>query len=77
MRDDLDTRTTPATRDGIGAGTIAAIAAVILVVGALFFWPRDTNHSASTAPSTTVGQTRTAPAPAAPAPAPAAPAQTK
>jgi hypothetical protein len=75
MRDDLDTRTTPDTREGMATGTIAAIAAAILVVGALFFWPRDaTNPSASTAPSTTVGQTRTAPAPL---PSPAPPAQTK
>jgi hypothetical protein len=77
MRDDLDTRTTPPARVGMGAGTMAAIAAAILIIGALFFWPRDTNHSASTTPSTTVGQTRTAPAPAVPAPAPAAPTQTK
>jgi hypothetical protein len=75
MRNDIDDST---TRDGIGAGTLAAIAAVLLIVGALFFWPRDTNHSASsTAPGTTVGQTRTAPAPTAPSPAPAAPTQTK
>jgi hypothetical protein len=77
MRDDLDTRTTPAARAGMGAGTMAAIAAAILIIGALFFWPRDTNHSASTTPSTTVGQTRTAPASAVPAPTPAAPTQTK
>jgi hypothetical protein len=76
MRDDLN-RTTPATRDGMGMGTIAAIAAAVLVIGALFFWPRDANQSASNAPSSTVGQTRTAPAPAAPAPAPAAPSQSK
>jgi hypothetical protein len=78
MRDDLDTRTTP-TREGMGMATWAAIAAAVLVIGALFLWPRDSNHSASTTPSTTVGQTRPAPAPApaAPAPAPAAPAQTK
>jgi hypothetical protein len=75
MRNDTGDRT---TRDGIGAGTLAAIAAVVLIVGALFFWPRDTNQSASsTAPGTTVGQTRTAPAPTAPSPAPAAPTQTK
>ena len=81
MRDDLDTRTTPVTREGMSTGTMAAIAAAVLIIGALFFWPRDTNHSASTAPSTTVGQTRTAPAPTAPSPAPvpspAAPAQSK
>ena len=92
MRDDLDPRTTRdnfdnlppnAARDeGMGLGTIAAIAAAVLVVGALFLWPRDANQSASnTAPATTVGQTRTAPAPApatpSPAPAPAAPSTTK
>jgi hypothetical protein len=73
MRDDLDDRTT--TRDGLGMGTIAAIAAAVLIIGALFLWPRDSNQSASnTSPSTTVGQTRTAPAPANPAPATPAPA---
>jgi hypothetical protein len=77
MGDDLDTRTTPVTRDGMRTGTMAAIAAAVLIIGALFFWPRDTNHSASRAPSTTVGQTSTAPAPAVPAPAPAAPSQIK
>jgi hypothetical protein len=77
MKDDLDTRTTP-VRGGMSSGTWAAIAAAVLIVGALFFWPRDTNHSAGTAPGTTVGQTRTAPAPVVvPAPAPAAPSQTK
>ena len=74
MRDDLDIRTTPVTREGMGTGTMAAIAAAVLIIAALFFWPRDTNHSASTAPSTTVGQTRPAPVPA---PAPPAPAQSK
>ena len=90
MRDDLDPRTTrdnldtlPPTgvrEEGMGMGTIAAIAAAVLVVGALFLWPRDANQSASnTAPATTVGQTRTAPAPTtpSPAPSPAAPATTK
>jgi hypothetical protein len=90
MRDDLDPRTTRDNLDnltpngmreeGMGMGTIAAIAAAVLVVGALFLWPRDANQSASnTAPATTVGQTRTAPAPStpAPAPSPAAPATTK
>jgi hypothetical protein len=80
MRDDLDTRTPVGARTGMGMGTMAAIAAAVLIIGALFFWPRDaTSPSASTSPSTTVGQTRTtpAPAPAAPAPAPAAPSQSK
>jgi hypothetical protein len=75
MRDDLDTRTTTGVRDGIGMGTLAAIAVAVLLLGALFFWPRDTNHSASTAPAATVGQTRTAPV--APATAPTAPSQAK
>jgi len=78
MRDDLDTRTTTGTRSGMSTGTWAAIAAAVLIIGALFLWPRDANQTASTAPSATVGQTRTtAPAPAVPAPAPAAPSQTK
>jgi hypothetical protein len=71
MRDDLDTRTTNDARNGMGMGTMAAIAAAVLIIGALFLWPRDANQSANTAPSTTVGQTRTAPAPAVPAPPPA------
>jgi hypothetical protein len=78
MRDNLDNRTTTTgARTGMSTGAIAAIAAAVLIIGALFFWPRDSDHSASTAPSSTVGQTRTAPAPAVPAPAPAAPSQTK
>ena len=89
MRDDLDPRTTRdnldnvtpvgARNEGMGMGTIAAIAAAVLIVGTLFLWPRDSNQSASSnAPATTVGQTRTAPAPTtpAPAPSPAAPATT-
>jgi hypothetical protein len=78
-RDDLDTRT-DMREDGMGMGTIAAIAAAVLIVGALFLWPRDANQSASnTAPGTTVGQTRTAPAPTmpSPVPSPAAPSTTK
>jgi hypothetical protein len=90
MRDDLDPRTTRdnldtvtpvgAREDGMGMGTIAAIAAAVLVVGALFLWPRgDANQSASSTAPATVGQTRTAPAPTtpSPAPSPAAPATTK
>jgi hypothetical protein len=72
MRDDLDTRTTTGTRGGMGRGTMAAIAAAVLIFGALFLWPRDANRSATTTPSTTVGKTSNAPAPA-----PAAPSQTK
>jgi hypothetical protein len=76
MRDDLDNRTGVGARDGMSTGTIAAIAvAILLIVGALFMWPRDGNQSASTAtPKSTVGQSSTAPAPTAPAPSPAAPA---
>jgi hypothetical protein len=83
LRDDLNNRTTPVTRgDGMGMGTIAAIAAAVLIVGALFLWPRADQSASNTAPGTTVGQTRTAPAPtmpsAAPSPvAPAAPSTTK
>jgi hypothetical protein len=78
MRDDLDTPRITGARNGMGMGTMAAIAAAVLIIGALFLWPRDANQTASTAPSATVGQTRTtAPAPAVPAPAPAAPSQTK
>jgi hypothetical protein len=80
LRDDLDNRTAPVTReDGMGMGTIAAIAAAVLIVGALFLWPRADQSASNTAPGTTVGQTRTAPAPTmpAPAPSPAAPSTTK
>jgi len=80
-RDDFADRTTPVTEEsGMGMGTIAAIAAAVLVVGALFLWPRDANQSASnSAPGTTVGQTHTAPAPTtpSPSPSPAAPSTTK
>jgi hypothetical protein len=77
MRDGLDTRTTTGTRGGMGMGTIAAIVVAVLLVGALFLWPRDSNRSASHVPSTTVGQTSSAPAPAAPAPVSPSPSQTK
>jgi hypothetical protein len=79
MRDDFDNRTPADTRGGMSMGAIAAIViAAVLIIGALFLWPHDSNQSASNnnAPSSTVGQTRSAPAPTtpAPAPAPAAPA---
>ena len=80
LRDDLNNRTTPETRrDGMGMGTIAAIAAAVLIVGALFLWPRADQSASNTAPATTVGQTRTAPAPTmpSPAPSPAAPSTAK
>jgi hypothetical protein len=80
LREDLDNRTTPVTREeGMGMGTMAAIAAAVLIVGALFLWPRADQSASNTAPGTTVGQTRTAPAPTmpAPAPSPAAPSTTK
>jgi hypothetical protein len=77
MRDDLDDRTTMGrstdigTRRGMSTGAIAAmVVAAILVIGALFLWPRDSNQSASNNAGSTVGQTRTAPAPTTPAPAP-------
>jgi hypothetical protein len=66
MRDDLN-RTTTGT--GWSTGSIAAIIAAILVVGALFLWPRSSDHTATNnSPGTTVGQTRTAPAPVTPGP---------
>ncbi|MEA2835619.1 MAG: hypothetical protein QOD89_169 [Bradyrhizobium sp.] len=80
LRDDLNNRTTPVTPgDGMGMGTIAAIAAAVLIVGALFLWPRADQSASNTAPGTTVGQTRTAPAPTmpSPAPSPVAPSTTK
>jgi hypothetical protein len=80
LRDDLDSRSTPVTQEsGMGMGTIAAIAAAVLIVGALFLWPRADQSASNTAPGTTVGQSRTAPAPTmpSPAPSPAAPATTK
>jgi hypothetical protein len=77
MRDDLDDRTAMNTRSdmrtgrGIGTGTIAAIVvAAILIIGALFLWPHDSNQSASNNSPSTVGQSRTAPATTTPAPAP-------
>jgi hypothetical protein len=70
MRDDLDTRTTTGTRGVMGVGTMAGIAAAVLIIGALFLWPRDADRSAST--GTTVGHTINAPAPTIPTPSPAA-----
>jgi hypothetical protein len=71
MQDNPDDRAPPDIRTGIGPGAIAAIAAVVVIIGALFLWaPRDGDTTASnTSPGTTTGQsTRTAPPPAAPAP---------
>jgi hypothetical protein len=76
MRDDLDNRTGAGAREGMSTGGIAAIiVAILLIVGAIFMWPRDGNQSASTGtPGSTVGQSSTAPAATTPAPSPAAPA---
>jgi hypothetical protein len=79
MRDDFDNRTPLDARSdmrtgrGMGTGAIAAIVlAAILIIGALFLWPRDSNQSASNNSPSTVGQSRTAPAPTTPpAPSPA------
>jgi hypothetical protein len=73
MRDDLNRTTTGA---GWSGGTIAAIVAAIIVIGALFMWYRNGEHTATSAssPATTVGQSKTAPAPVTPGSAPVTPA---
>jgi hypothetical protein len=75
MRDDLDNRMPGTTRGGFGAGTIAAIVAAVLIIGALFLWaPGSGDRTASnSSPGTTTGQGSTTPRPA---PAPAAPSPT-
>ena len=48
-------------RDGIGTGTIAAIIAVVVIIGALLLWhPWNANNSsASNSSGSTTGQTST------------------
>lgn len=62
-----------AMSDGAGYGALVALAAIAVIVGALFwFSPSDKSQTASNTPAVE----RTAPAPMAPAPAaPAAPKQ--
>jgi hypothetical protein len=74
MQDDLNTRSRFANRSSaIGGGTIAAIIAAVLIVGALFMWGPWNNgtHSgtASNKASTTTGSASTT-SPAAPATTP-------
>jgi len=74
MRDDLtDPTMTGRPRPGVGTGTIAAIIAAALIVGAFLLWGPWTGTQSNTAsnpsPSTTTGSattTRNAPAPTAP-----------
>jgi tetrahydromethanopterin S-methyltransferase subunit C len=60
---DLDNnrRLDPRDRDGISTGTIAAIIAVVVIIGALLLWhPWNANNgSASNSSGTTTGQTST------------------
>jgi hypothetical protein len=78
---DIDKQTTDLNRrntGSMGGTTIAAIIAALLIAGALYTWgpwSNNSNTAANPAPSTTVGQTSTAPVATAPmAIAPAAPA---
>ena len=60
---DLDNnrRLDPRDRDGISTGTIAAIIAVVVIIGALLLWhPWNANNgTASNSSGTTTGQTST------------------
>lgn len=55
MQDDLNTRRPIGDRrNGIGGGTIAAIVAAVLIVGALFMWgPWNGSHSGTASNSST------------------------
>jgi hypothetical protein len=80
MQNDLDTHNPlNERRSGIGGGTIAAVIAALLIVGALFTWgPWSGSHRVADnmAPGTTTGSTSTT-GPAAPVTAPVtAPAPT-
>jgi hypothetical protein len=81
MRDDINNRTDLDRRNtgGMGRGTIAAIIAALVIVGALFMWgPWSSNTSdtaANPAPARTIGQSSSAPVtttPTTPASPPAA-----
>ena len=67
---DLDNnrRLDPRDSDGISTGTIAAIIAVVVIIGALLLWhPWNANNgSASNSSGTTTGQTSTGTGGAAP-----------
>ena len=73
MQDDLNNRPRIGNRaTGIGGGTIAAIIAAVLIIGALFMWgPWNTNSGTASNKSatTTTGSARTT-SPVAPATAP-------
>jgi len=64
MRDDIDDLDRTNTR-GMGAGTIAAVIAVLVIVGAIFMWgpwsSNTSNTAANPAPATTVGQSSAPP----------------
>jgi hypothetical protein len=62
---DVDDRLTDLNRrrSGMGSGTIAAIVAALVIIGALFMWGQrsTTNTAANPTPGTTVGQTSNPP----------------
>ena len=59
MKDNLDSR-----RTGIGAGTITAIIAAVVIAGALFLfgpWDSNSNTATNSAPGNTTGQSSSMP----------------
>jgi hypothetical protein len=64
MRDDIDDLDRTNTR-GMGPGTIAAVIAVLVIVGGIFMWgpwsSNTSNTAANPAPATTVGQSSAPP----------------